>query len=233
MEKKQNFLQKYLWLIALAVGGTGALLIWFFLPHQSEIEEFWWLLVKFAIYFIAAVGISFFPNKLKYGYLLTCLPFFVFLMYIIPRASFFGIFGSLEASIKTYGIEYGGTEVLNAASNGEMYTNLYFLLYPLIIMSVAFAHRMGGGKPGKSIKICVVGIILIFSGLLDLSFNTANGRELAETLDYAHHITVITGRVLTWKEGVIFFLCHIPLIVITLILPLDKWFAKWGLIPEE
>ena len=49
MKTKANFLQKYLWFISLVVGGIGALLIWFCLPHQSEIDEFWWLIVKFII----------------------------------------------------------------------------------------------------------------------------------------------------------------------------------------
>lgn len=211
----KKFLQKYLWLVSMAIGGVGALLIWFFLPHQSQIDEFWWLIVKFVVFFAAVLGVSFFPNKLKFGYILAALPFFPFLMLIIPRASYYGIFGTLDTP-----------------AQGEMYTNLYFLCYPLIIMSVAFAHRLGGGKPGQSIKICVAGILLIFSGLLDLSFNTANGRPLAESLDYAYHIIILFGRALTWKEGLAFCLAHLPVIAIIIALPMDKWFAKWGLIED-
>ena len=210
---KTSFFQKYLWLIALTLGGAGALFVWLCLPHQSQIEQIWWLVVKFAVYFLVVIGISFFPNKMKFSHLLCCLPFFPLLMYIIPRASFYGIFGTL-----------------NTPAQGEMYTNLYLLLYPLCIMAIAFAYRQGGGKPGQCIKICVVGILLIFSGLLDLSFDIANGRELQATLDYAYHIIVVVGRALTWKEGVVFCLCHVPVIVIILLLPLDKWFEKCGLL---
>ncbi len=212
----KSFLQKYLWLVALAIGGVGALLIWFCLPHQSEIDEIWWLIVKFIIFFFAVIGISFFPNKTKYGFLLTILPFFPFLMLIIPRASYYGIFGTL------------GTP-----AQGEMYTNLYFLCYPLIIMSVAFAYRMGGGKPGRSIKICTAGILMIFSGLLDLSFNTAHGEPLAKSLDYAYHIIILFGRPLTWMEGLVFCLCHFVVIAIILALPLDKWIEKLGLVKAD
>ncbi|MBO4697954.1 MAG: hypothetical protein J5643_11875 [Lachnospiraceae bacterium] len=212
----KEFLQKYLWLVALVVGGIGALLIWFCLPHQSQIDEAWWLIVKFLIYFIAVLGVSFFPNKLKFGYLLTCLPFFPFLMFIIPRASYYGIFGTL-----------------GKPEQGEMYTNLYFLLYPGIIMSVAFAYRLGGGKPGQCIKICTTGILMIFSGLLDLSFNTAHGEPLAKTLDYAYHIIILFGRPLTWMEGFFFCLAHFVLIAIIIALPLDKWIEKMGLVKTE
>lgn len=200
----------------MSVAILGFAYVWFFLPHQSQIDEWWWLVVKFVVFFFAVLGLSFFPNKLKGSYLLCCLPFLAFLCIIIPKASFYGIFGTL-----------------NTPAQGEMYTNLYLLCYPLIIMSVAFAHRIAGGTPGHSIKICAIGITLIFSGILDLCFNTVNGRDLASTLDYAYHIIVIFGRPLTWTQGLIFCLCHIPLYILFIWLPLDKWFAKIGLIEVE
>ncbi len=215
-ETKSTFWQKYLWLVAMAVGVIGVGCIWFLLPHQSQIDSIWWLVVKFLVYFVVVIGISFFPNNLKGGYLLACLPFFPMLCYIIPRASYYGIFGTL-----------------NTPAQGEMYTNLYFLLYPLCILSVAFAHRMGGGKPGQSIKICIAGILLIFSGLLDLSFNLAHGEPIPKSLDYAYHIIILVGRPLTYKEGVIFCLCHVPVIILVLLLPFDKWFVKMGLVKKS
>ena len=61
----KEFLQKYLWLVALVVGGIGALLIWFCLPHQSQIDEAWWLIVKFLIYFIAVLPTSLVNEALR------------------------------------------------------------------------------------------------------------------------------------------------------------------------
>ena len=62
--------------------------------------------------------------------------------------------------------------------------------------------------------------------------SSANGRPLAESLDYAYHIIILFGRALTWKEGLAFCLAHLPVIAIFLALPMDKWFAKWGLIED-
>jgi hypothetical protein len=211
-----KLLKKYLWLICMFVAILGLAFVWFCLPHQSKIEQGWWLVVKFAVFVFAVLGISFFPNKFKWNYLACCLPFFAFLCLIIPRASYYGIFGTL-----------------NTPAQGEMYTNLYLLCYPLIIMSVAFAHRLSGGTPGHSIKICLIGITMIFSGILDLCFNTANGHGLANSLDYAYHIIVIFGHPLTWTQGLIFCLCHIPLYALYIWLPLDKWFGRLGLIEVE
>lgn len=205
--------RKYFWLICMAVAILGTVFVWSCLPHQSQITEFWWLIVKFAVFLFAVLGISFFPSKFKGNYLVCCLPFLAFLCVIIPRASYYGIFGTL-----------------NTPAQGEMYTNLYLLCYPLIILSIAFSHRLAGGTPGQSIKISLIGITLIFSGLLDLCFNTANGHALASTLDYAYHIIAIFGHPLTWSQTLIFCLCHIPLYALYIWIPLDKWFARLGLI---
>ena len=212
-----NTIRKYLWFISMFIGGAGALLIWMFLPHQSEIEEVWWLIVKFIAFAFIVLGISLFPNKLRHGHLLVCLPFIVFLSYIIPRLSFCGIFGTITEPVE----------------QGKFYTILYLLCYPLIVMSVSFAYRMGGGSSGKTIKINIVGMLLIFSGLLDLCFNTANGRPLATSLDYAYHIITILGRAPTWIEGLIFALCHVPIIILVIFLPLETWFEKWKLVSVE
>ena len=212
-----QFIKKYLWLISLLIGGVGTLFVWFCLPRQNEIEKTWWLLLKFLIFIFAILGVSFFPNRFKYRHLLACGPFILFLCYIIPRLSYCGIWGTVEDPVKF----------------GEFYTILYLLCYPLIILSVAFAYRLGGGKPGHSAKICLIGILLIFSGFLDLCWNTANGLPLAKSLDYAYHIILIFGRATTWTETLIFCLCHIPLLVLFIWLPLDKWFIKLGLEDAE
>lgn len=206
-----DMIKRNLWFIFMFIGAVGALLIWLFLPHQSQIDEAWWLIVKFIAFGFIVLGIGLFPNNLKYGHLLCCLPFIFFLCYIIPRLSYCGIFGTIQEPVE----------------QGKFYTVLYLLCYPMIVMSVAYAFRMGGGSSGKSIKISIVGMLLIFSGLLDLCFNTVNGRPLAEHLDYAYHIIIILGHAPTWTGGLIFALCHIPIIIIVLLLPLDKWFEKW------
>ena len=115
---------------------------------------------------------------------------------------------------------------------GEAYTILYLICYPMVVFSMAFAYRIGGGTPGKTIKFCVEAMILLFAGVLDLVWNIANGLPIPETLPYANHLIIFFGPDPTWKTTLIFAICHIPLFALVCWLPLDKWFTKWGLEKE-
>lgn len=204
-----SLVRRNLWMILLALGIMGFAVTWLFLPHKSEIETAWQLVFKLITYGFIIGSIAFFPNKSKHGYLLVILPFFIFLGLIIPKISYFGFTGVVP--ISDYSV------------SGEFYTVLYLLLVPMINFSVSFAYRMGGGTPGKTIKISLCGIIILFSGYLDVLWQLVNPVEIPDKLLYAHHITLILGRVATFREGIIFALCHIPLFIIAILLPLDKW----------
>jgi hypothetical protein len=165
------------------------------------------------IYGFIVLGISFFPNTHKLKYILLFGPALVFLCYIIPRMSYF----SLVVTDK------------DADIIGKAYTMLYLICYPMVVLSVAFAYRLGGGLPGKTIKFSVGAMVLLFSGLLDLVWNLANGLPIPETLPYAQHIIIFFGREPKWTEVLLFAICHIPLLVFVLWVPLDQWFSKLGL----
>ncbi|NLW47919.1 MAG: hypothetical protein GXY86_11365 [Firmicutes bacterium] len=201
--------KKYLWMVFLGLGIVGFLITWFLLPHRSEIDSIWTLVFKMVIYGFIIGAIAFFPNQSKYGYLLVIAPFFVFLGFIIPKISWFGFTGIIPNA--------------DYSLSGEFYTILYLLLVPLINFSVSFAYRMGGGSSGNTLKISLFGIILLFSGYLDILWHIVNPVEIPDRLLYAHHITVFFGRTVTFTEAIIFAICHLPLLVAVLLLPFDKW----------
>lgn len=208
-----ELIRRYLWLVFLLLGMIGFLVVWFAIPREPEIEKLWHLYLKLASYGCILGFIAFFPNKLKYGYLLVYAPFIVFLGYLIPRVSFFGVTGNVI--------------VTNFETVGEWYTLLYLLVVQMINFSVAFAYRMGGGTPGKTIKISLLATITLFSGFLDLAFYTINPVEIPEGgLIYAHHIIVFLGHAPSFNETIIFALCHIPLFLLVVFAPLDKWFER-------
>lgn len=203
-----NLLKKYFWLFCLVIGIIGFGITWLFLPHQSPIDKIWWLVFKLVIYGFILLSIAYFPNKSKWGYLLVILPNFVILGYILPRISYFGFSGTIAT-----------------INGGEFYTVLYLLLYPLINFSIAFAYRMAGGSPGNVIKISLAGVIILFSGYLDLMWYIINPVPIPETLQYSSHIIIFFGRAPKYWEGIIFALCHIPLLVLVLVAPIDKWLS--------
>lgn len=208
-----DLLRRYVWLVFLLLGMAGFLVVWLAIPREPEIERLWHLYVKLASYCCIVGFIAFFPNKLKYGFVLVYLPFIVFLGYLIPRVSFFGVTGNVI--------------VTNFESVGEWYTLLYLLVVQMINFSVAFAYRMGGGTPGRTIKISLLATITLFSGFLDLAFYTINPVEIPEGgLIYAHHIIVFLGHAPSYNQTIIFALCHIPLFLLVLFAPLDKWFER-------
>lgn len=201
-----KFLKNWFWAICMLLGFLGFLAIWFFIPRNQYIGSIWELVLKFLIFAIITLGIATFPNKLKNGYILTILPFIVFLGYIIPRISYFGYFGA----------------EIDKVAFGEFYTALYLLNYPMITFATSFAYRIGGGTPGNTIKIPVCGMLLIFSGFLDIMWHLINPVALPEHI-YGSHLVIRFGRPPLFSEVIIFALCHIFLIICVLLLPLDKW----------
>ena len=207
--------RKYLWLIFLALGMAGFAFVWLALPHEPSIEKLWHLYAKLAAYGCILGFIAFFPNKLRYGHLLVYAPFLVFLGYLIPRVSFFGVTGNVLAT--------------NYETVGEFYTLLYLLVVQMINFTVAFAYRMGGGTPGNTVKISLLATITLFSGFLDIAFYTINPVPVPEGgLIYAHHITVFLGHPASYNQAILFALCHIPLFLIVAFAPIDKWFRAIG-----
>ncbi len=201
-----KFLKNWFWVICMLIGGLGFLTIWFFMPHNHNINTIWELVFKFTVFAFIVLGVASFPNKLKHGYILTILPFVVFLGYVLPRISYYGYFGA----------------EVNSEAYGEFYTALYLLNYPLITLVTAFAYRIGGGTPGNTLKIPICGMMIIFSGFLDLMWPIINHMPLPEFI-YGNHLVIRFGRPPAYNEVVVFALCHIPLIIGVLALPLDKW----------
>lgn len=208
-----ELIRRHLWIALLILGVIGFLYVWLAIPREPEIEKLWHLIVKLIVYGFIIGSIAFFPNKLKYGFVLAYLPFLVFLGYLIPRVSFFGVTGNVI--------------VTNFETVGEWYTLLYLLVVQMINFSVAFAYRLGGGTPGRTIKISLLATITLFSGFLDLAFYTINPVEIPEGgLIYAHHIIVFLGHAPSYDETIVFALCHLPLFLLVLFAPLDKWFGR-------
>src|SRR5690606_29543094 len=175
----RTFVARNLWLAFLVVGAVGFLTVYLLMPRKAEIDTPLQVIYKILTFLMIAGGIALFPNRSKRLWLLLLIPLVGFLGYIIPRISYHGYVGIPEG--------------LPNARN-EFYTYLYLMLYPAIVLSIAFAHRLGGGAPGACLKIAVSGVILIFSGFLDILWYVVNPVGIPETIVYAHHIEIILGH---------------------------------------
>ncbi len=209
---KMKKLSSYLWLVFGIIGGLGFLGVWFLLPHKAPIDHIWQLIFKLTAFLFIVLAISFFPVKSKYGHLLLILPFFVYAGYIFPRIGYYGMMGAVVTS--------------NYALAGDFYTLVYLLTFPSIILITCLAYRIGGGTSGNVIKIALSAQIILFSGLLDFMWFLINPVQLPDVIEYAHHIKLILGHYPKYNEAIIFAICHIPLLVIAILLPFDKWINK-------
>ncbi len=202
---------RYLWLVLMVLGTIGFLTVYLLMPHKSEIDSPLQVLYKIFVYLVIACGIAVFPNRSRHLHLLLLLPLVGFLGYIIPRISYLGFVAVPQK---------------HANAEGEFYTYLYLMLYPAILLSIAFAYRLGGGTPGNCLKVVLSGVILIFSGFLDIFWFLVNPTGIPQTLQYAHHIKMIMGHYPSFGEAIVFALLHLPFLCIVLVLPLDKWLAR-------
>jgi hypothetical protein len=200
---------RHLWLAFATIGLVGSWVVWVVMPHDWVMANVWEPLFKVAVFVCLCLATALAPNAFRYRYLVTVVPFLLFLGYILPRVSFF-VFYDVPAESQLA---------------REGYTVLYLLLYPGIVLSVALAYRMGGGSSGGVLKVCLSGVVLIFSGFLDVMWPLANGKPLPDVIQ-AHHIKIIIGHFPSYSEAVLFCLAHIPVLVAVNLLPLDRWLSR-------
>jgi hypothetical protein len=196
------------WWLALVLGAAGAAVAWLATPHDRDIEAVWQLIVKLLAFACLSVGIALFPwaGRAHLQWLLY-VPFIFFTGYLLPRISYF---------------YYGDVE---RAQDGSFYTHLYLLLYPGIVLTVAAAYRLGGGTPGRCLKVTASGMLIVFSGFLDVMWQVVNPVEIPALID-APHINIITGGPISFGAAILFTVAHIPVLVGLNLLPLDRWIDR-------
>ncbi len=196
-----------LWLVALALGMVGSALVLLVFPQGREVTSVWQYVVKLAVFSCAVTAVALFPNRRGNAYLLLFVPFLVFAGYLFPRISYF---------------YYGD---VGRVQDDSFYTHLYLLTYPAVVLTVTAAYRLGGGTSGRCLKIAGVGVVILFSGFLDVMWQLVNPVAIPETID-APHITVLTGGPISFNATILFVLAHLPLAVALVLLPLDRWIDR-------
>jgi hypothetical protein len=198
---------RHVWWIAATGGVAGAAYSWLATPHQREIEAPWQLAIKLVAFVCLCGAIAFLPWVAGRLYGLLYFSFIFFVAYIFPRIGYF------------YFVD------VEKAEAGSFYTHQFLLSYPGIVLTVVAAFRLGGGTPGRCLKIAATGMLIILSGLLDVMWWLVNPVDVPETID-APHIVILTGGPISFGATIVFVLAHIPLIVGLNLLPLDRWIGR-------
>lgn len=202
-----NLLRKSAWFLLLLAGALGCLVVFRSVKIEREAMSLVLYGVFITLFVIVAGAVALFPNKGRQGYLLLLLPLLFILGYVDQKL--------WDAVIKQ--------------NFSEFYRNDFMLLYPTIVLSLCAAFRLGGGKPGTALKIAVFGIILLFSGYLDIMYFVINGLPLTFDANFAPHVQMVIGHVPSPVEMALFLVAHAVLIAGAALLPLDAWAARLGL----
>jgi hypothetical protein len=88
-----------------------------------------------------------------------------------------------------------------------------------------FAFRLGGGSSERTLKLGLCAILILISGLNDLTFwlmyEWPQGRP--ETFDWASHVIVFTRQAPTVSGMLIFISAHMVLVAAVMFAPLGRW----------
>lgn len=202
----RGWVRQVWWMAGTAGVGLFAF-VWLATPPGREIGAASELAAKLLAYAGICAAIALFPWVGGRLHWLLYAPFLFFTGYVIPRISY---------------LYYTDAD---RAHGDTFYTHLYLLLYPGIVLTVAAAYRLGGGAPGRCLQIAASGVVIIFSGFLDLMWWMVNPIDIPEQID-APHINLFTGGPISFGQTILFALAHVPVLVAINLLPLDRWLAR-------
>ncbi len=202
--------RRHIWWISGTVGAAAFAIVGLLTRRGRDVTTIWEFVIELAAFGLIAAAVALAPLARSRWFPLLYCAFVFFTGYLIPRISWY---------------YYGDTD---RAQGDGFYTHVYLLLYPGIVLTVAAAYRLGGGTAGRSLKVAVTGMIIVFSGFLDVMWQLVNPVEVPELID-APHISVLTGGPIPFEATILFALAHLPFAVVLNLLPLDRWAARIGL----
>lgn len=203
---RAKFVDSYSWIPVGVSALIGFALIWKLLPHAREDQTLGEFVAKFAVFVLAIMSASLAPRLQKAGYLVACVPFLIFLGFIIPKMTYYFLQGSQTLP--------------------QYYTYLWSLFYPGIILSICLAWRQAGGSAGRSLKIGLMGLVLVFSGYLEWMWFRANPNMDYYAMKTIPHIQVIIGHFPSYAGLFIYMICHVPIFIAIGFAPFDRWLDK-------
>jgi hypothetical protein len=216
-------IRRWWWLIPAAAGAGLAYTIMVALPADRTIHSVGEVLFKTAPLLCSVLAVAFFPQRPGPGLALVAV-LLVGYMGVVDTLNVHNIFGYAESADQdaAFPALYQWTIFVNAFT----------------VLAVLFAYRLGGATAGRVLRAGLAGILVLISGLNDLTFyftNDWNGPRPA-TLDWASHIAVFTGGPPSATTAMVFCGIHLVVAAAILVLPLGRWvdrFDGWSLPPAE
>lgn len=175
-----SLLRRSLWVLPTAAAGVLTVLIMGVLPADRTIDNLGEWVFRISPVVFAVVAAALFPSRPGRNLVLLAL--------IV-----LGYMGVMDTFVIMRILTFAG-----AADQDAAFPRLYqmtLLLDAFVIIAITFAYRMGGAKTGSVLRVGLAGILILISGLNDLTFyyvySWPDGRPAR--LDWASHIRVFIG----------------------------------------
>ena len=204
----------WLWMAPAALGGALTALIMLVLPPDRTLHGFSDFLLKVSPLLFAVVTIALFPTRRGWSIYLPVLGFVAYLGYIDSA----------------FGIEVDRlVEAAQAHSEQAQFSQYYrfsIFVSAFVVLFGLFCFRMGGGSTAKALKLGLAGVLLLISGLNDLTMWAMYdwpGGVRPDTFYWASHVSVFFGRAPGLADMLVFLAVHLALVVTIVHLPLERW----------
>jgi hypothetical protein len=207
----------WLWLIPATVGGAITLLLMAVVPPDRTLHSLADYVVKVTPLVCAVMATAAFPRRGAWMPGLVALGF-VFYMGYVDSAFFIQVSHLIDAAVA----RHGGAQFA-AYYRFSLFVDAFVVLFAL------FAFRLGGGSAAWVLKLGAAGILVLTSGLNDLTmwlmYPWPQGQRPA-TFDWASHVTVFIGHTPRVGEMAGFLAVHLLLIAVILSLPVQRWLDR-------
>ncbi|GAA4545442.1 hypothetical protein [Amycolatopsis samaneae] len=204
--------RRWLWLVAAVPAVVTTLLIMVILPPDQTLDNLGDWAFKLCPFVFAVLTVSLFPRG-KFGPALIVFAVFVYMSYLDTE---------LVMRVQAFARE--------SATNDDAFGPVYqfeLFITTFIVLFALLAYRLGGGRTANVLKTGVAAILVVISGVNDLTFWALNtvwsaGTRPAE-LKWASHMIVFLGGPPSVPAAVAFMAVHLALATIVVALPVGRW----------
>jgi hypothetical protein len=204
----------WIWLAPAVLGGALTALIMLVLPADRMLHGFGDFALKITPLVLAVATIALFPRRPAWSVVLPLASIVVYMGYIDSAFSI-QVDRLAEAA-----------QMQSAKAQFSEYYRFSILANAFVVLSAVFAYRMGGAPSPRVLKLGCAGVLVLISGLNDLTMWAMYdwpGGVRPDTFDWASHVSIFLGHEPHLIDMLAFAWIHLTLIAAALHLPLERW----------